>query len=260
LIPGQMRSQSMATQTARFTISPNICSTSDEDGSTILDIEHDKIYSVIGVGSLIWTKLAGSNRGLMAHSIVDDLSERFHDVARQTIEADVSKLLDSFRSKGIIVEDDKTGYVRSSFSQSLNHSLIFLSRVFATLLFRLRLYTFTAFLGIATVNFVLRVLGFNRLCEAIKHWPVHERTGDQETKQQICEAVKKAASWYPRQAMCLQRSAITTCLLRQSGVAADLVIGCRKIPFGAHAWVEVEGEVANDKRQVQEFYKVLSRL
>lgn len=249
----------MVTQTGRFTISPNIYSTSDEDGSTILDVENDKIYSLIGVGSLIWAKLARSSRGLMFHSIVDDLSQQFQDVSRQTIEADVSNLLESFRSKRIIIAEAKSRYLRSSFSQTINRSLIVFARGSVSLLFRLRLYTLSAFLGIATVNLVLRLLGFRRLCELVKGWPVIECDANPNTKQQVCEAVRKAASWYPRQSMCLQRSAITTCLLRQNGIAADMVIGCRKIPFGAHAWVEVGGEVANDKKQVQEFYKVLSR-
>ena len=248
----------MATVTESFTVSPHIYSTSDADGSTILDIENDKIYSLIGVSSLIWAKLAASSRGLMLHSIVDYVSERFQEVPRQTIEADASRLLESLRSKGIVTAGAKSGYLPVS-SRSISRSLMFLARVSASVLLRLRLYTFTAFLGIATVNLVLRILGFQRLCEAIKNWPVCDRVAIAEPKHQVCEAVKKAASWYPRQSMCLQRSAITTCLLRQSGVAADMVIGCRKIPFGAHAWVEVEGEVANDKRQVQEFYKVLSR-
>jgi hypothetical protein len=250
----------MVTETVRFTISPNIYSTSDEDGSTILDIEHDKIYSLIGIGSLIWAKLAGSSRGLMFHSIVDDLSQRFQDVSRQTIEADVSRLLDSFRGKGIIVAGGKSGYLRSSLSPSINLRLIGLARGSTSVLFRLRLYTLSAFLGIATVNLMLRFLGFHSLCELVRCWPVRAGDTKSDAKEQVCEAVRKAASWYPRESMCLQRSAITTCLLRQSGIAADMVIGCRKIPFGAHAWVEVDGEVANDKKQVQQFYKVLSRL
>jgi len=250
----------MATATARFTLSPNICSTSDEDGSTILDIQHDKIYSVIGVSSLIWRKLADSTHGLAARSIVDDLSERFQDVSRRTIEADVSQLLESFRSKGIIVAKDGSDHLRSSFSQRVNRSLTTVARISCGWLFHLRLYTFTAIVGIASVNLLLRVLGFKTLCETVRSWPINDRVLIADARPLVCEAVKRAAIWYPRQSMCLQRSVVATCLLRQSGVAADLVIGCRKIPFGAHAWVEVAGEVANDKRQVQGFYKVLTRL
>ena len=157
----------MATVTERFTVSPHVYSTSDDDGSTILDIENDKIYSLIGVSSLIWAKLADSNRGLMLHSIVDYVSELFQEVPRQTIEADASKLLASLRSKGIITAEAKSGGIPSSISQSINRSLMFLARVSASGLLRLRLYTFAAFLGIATVNLALRILGFQRLCEAI---------------------------------------------------------------------------------------------
>lgn len=248
----------MATVTERFAVSPNIYSTSDEDGSTILDVANDKIYSLIGVSSLIWAKLAASSRGLMLHNIVDYVSDRFQEVPRQTIETDAAKLLESLRTKEIITAGAKTSF-RSSVYKPLSRSLILVARASANVLLRLRLHTFTAFLGIASVNLVLRVLGFQMLCEAIKAWPTNDRSVIPDAKLKVCEAVKKAASWYPRQSMCLQRSAVTTCLLRQSSVAAELVIGCRKIPFGAHAWVEVAGEIANDKRQVQEFYKVLSR-
>jgi hypothetical protein len=249
----------MATVTERFAVSPNIYSTSDEDGSTILDVANDKIYSLIGVSSLIWAKLAASSRGLMLHNIVDYVSDLFQEVPRQTIEADAAKLLESLRTKGMITAGAKDSYIGSRISKSICRSLIFLARLPASVLLRLRLHTFTAFLGIAMVNLVLRVLGFQMFCEAIKSWPINDRPITPGAKLKICEAVRKAGSWYPRQSMCLQRSAVTTCLLRQSGVAAELVIGCRKIPFGAHAWVEVAGEIANDKRQVQEFYKVLSR-
>lgn len=249
----------MATVTEHFAISSHIYSTSDEDGSTILDIENDKIYSLIGVSSLIWSRLAASRRGLGLHSLVDFVSEQFHEVPRQTIEADTRRLLDSLRDKGIVVAGDKPGYFRSSFSRSIGRSVMFLIGLWTRVLWRPRLYTFTAFVGIGVVNLMLWLCGFRRLCEAVKFWPVRRQDFVEPAPEKVCAVVKRAASWYPRQSVCLQRSAVTTCLLRQSGIEAELVIGCRRIPFGAHAWVEVGGEVANDKKQVQEFYKVLSR-
>jgi hypothetical protein len=59
--------------------------------------------------------------------------------------------------------------------------------------------------------------------------------------------------------LCLQRSAATTCLLRSHGVRALLVIGAQRIPFRAHAWVEVDGQVVNDKPYMHEIYAVLDR-
>jgi hypothetical protein len=59
--------------------------------------------------------------------------------------------------------------------------------------------------------------------------------------------------------MCLQRSAVMVFLLRSSGVNAKLVIGCQKLPFLMHAWVEVDGEVVDEKPRVQRIHQVLER-
>jgi hypothetical protein len=38
-----------------------------------------------------------------------------------------------------------------------------------------------------------------------------------------------------------------------------MVIGAQQLPFKAHAWVEVDGRVVNDKPYVPEMYTVLDR-
>ena len=84
--------------------------------------------------------------------------------------------------------------------------------------------------------------------------------GEQELSiDQICRAVDLACIWYRKQVLCLQRSAATSCLLRRHGVAATMVIGAQQAPFRAHAWVEVEGRVVNDKPHIPEIYAVLER-
>lgn len=75
----------------------------------------------------------------------------------------------------------------------------------------------------------------------------------------ICAAIDEACIWYWRQVLCLQRSAATTCLLRRYGVDAQMVIGAQQMPFKAHAWVEVDGRVVNDKAYMREMYAVLDR-
>ena len=64
---------------------------------------------------------------------------------------------------------------------------------------------------------------------------------------------------YPKQVLCLQRSAATTLLLRRRGIAAEMVIGAQLLPFKSHAWVESEGAVVNDKPYVREIYRILDR-
>ena len=77
--------------------------------------------------------------------------------------------------------------------------------------------------------------------------------------ERICAAVDMACIWYWKEALCLQRSAATACLLKQYGVAAQMMIGAQQMPFKAHAWVEVDGRVVNDKPYIREMYAILER-
>jgi hypothetical protein len=80
-----------------------------------------------------------------------------------------------------------------------------------------------------------------------------------QTIDQICNAVDRACTWYWKEALCLQRSAATVCLLKHHGVEAQLVVGAQSMPFRAHAWVEVDGRVVNDWPYMREMYAVLDR-
>ncbi len=77
--------------------------------------------------------------------------------------------------------------------------------------------------------------------------------------ERICAAVDMACIWYWKEVLCLQRSAATACLLKRYGIAAQMVIGAQQMPFRAHAWVEVDGRVVNDKPYTPEMYAVLDR-
>ena len=90
-----------------------------------------------------------------------------------------------------------------------------------------------------------------RTCRAVEF--------DDDITRKICSAVDLACVWYWKHVLCLQRSAAAACLLRDSGVPAELVIGAQHMPFRAHAWVEVEGRVVNDKSYTNEMYAVLDR-
>jgi hypothetical protein len=65
--------------------------------------------------------------------------------------------------------------------------------------------------------------------------------------------VNYACIAYLKGVFCLQRSAVTTCLLPSVGVSAQMVIGAQKAPFKAHAWTEVGGLAINERRDVQNF-------
>lgn len=117
-----------------------------------------------------------------------------------------------------------------------------------------------AFLGLAAAHAIMKFAGFHRLYQTVKGWPVSKKRGaNAEQIAAVIAAVDRAGRYYPKHALCLQRSAVGTCLLRLAGVQAQMVMGCRKIPFRGHAWVEVNGEVVNDTPNVLVHYRVLDR-
>ncbi len=116
-----------------------------------------------------------------------------------------------------------------------------------------------AYLQLIRMDLYLARGDFAAMYERVRRVRLRKRTGSPETIDTICQAVDIASVWYWKQVPCLQRSAAATCLLRQHGIAAQLVIGAQCMPFRAHAWVEVEGKIVNDKPYVSELYAVLDR-
>jgi Transglutaminase-like superfamily len=100
---------------------------------------------------------------------------------------------------------------------------------------------------------------FSALYKRVRNYPVRKKRSSAPCIEEICGAVDMACIWYWKEALCLQRSAATACLLRRYGVPAQLVIGAQQMPFKAHAWVEVDGRVVNDKPYMHEMYAVLDR-
>ena len=100
---------------------------------------------------------------------------------------------------------------------------------------------------------------FKALYYTVKRWKVSGPPCEQGTIDRVCSAINYACVWYPKQALCLQRSFVTTYLLRKHGVPAQMVLGAQHIPFKAHAWVEVEGRAINERSDVQASYAVWDR-
>lgn len=106
-------------------------------------------------------------------------------------------------------------------------------------------------------NFLITTCDFARVYREVRDAPLKPlRDSSVET---VCRAVDIASIWFWKEVRCLQRSAATTYMLRNSGVPARLVLGVQPLPFKAHAWVEVEGFIVNDKPQVAERYAIIDR-
>jgi hypothetical protein len=116
-----------------------------------------------------------------------------------------------------------------------------------------------AYFTLMQFHFYVGRNNFAALHEKVRKCPAGELVPAPGEVERICSAVDIACVWYWKEALCLQRSAATAFLLKKHGVPAQLVIGTQQIPFKAHAWVEVNGRVVNDKPYTPEMYQVLDR-
>jgi hypothetical protein len=116
-----------------------------------------------------------------------------------------------------------------------------------------------ALIGFAAYDVLGLGRRFARLHRTVRHWPISNTPQPADLVARVCDAVNVAAAWYPKRALCLQRAVVTTCLLRSLGVPAVMVLGAQKLPFKAHAWVEIGGRPINERVNVQEVYGVWER-
>lgn len=116
-----------------------------------------------------------------------------------------------------------------------------------------------AYWNLVFFDFYLVRGNFDALHGRVRNYPTSARLPERDALHRVCSAVDMACIWYWKEALCLQRSAATTCLLRKHGISAVLVIGAQQMPFQAHAWVEVDRRVVNDKVYMPEMYAVLDR-
>jgi len=229
-----------------------------EDGCVVLDIEHDRILKLNAVGAEVWKLLSA---GEPEAQIVWKISQQYQ-VSEPRVAEDVRALImkiEQFRlSPGNSIfaaqpeprahTDSQPSYPWYGQTGVDDHS----PKPKVELVI-------TAFLGLAMFDLILCLSSLRSLCACVRACPVSRQAAlpGPQTIGQICSSVQRACVWYPKQALCLQRSAVTTCLLKTYGIAAQMVVGARPMPFLAHAWVEVDGSIVNDWAGVKKLYQPL---
>ena len=116
-----------------------------------------------------------------------------------------------------------------------------------------------AYLRLIQFDLYLARRNFKALHQKVREYPISEMPTALNAVEQICAAIDMACIWYWKEVLCLQRSAATACLLKRHGIAAQMIVGAQKMPVKAHAWVEVNGRVVNDKPYMREIYAVLDQ-
>jgi hypothetical protein len=224
---------------------------SSEDGGVLLDIDHDRILRLNPVGTEMWKLLSAGER---EPEIVQRISRQYQ-VDQARVAEDVRALLKRISELRVSPANSMSADCTSPKHQDSGQvSYPWYGPAGDQRPTPSALGVFTAFIGLAIFDLILWLFSLKLLCSCVKAWPVGRRKPDPIISGKLCNAVEQASVWYPKKALCLQRSAVTTCILRSHGVAARMVIGMRTIPFLAHAWVEVDGSVVNDWRSVAKFY------
>jgi hypothetical protein len=113
---------------------------------------------------------------------------------------------------------------------------------------------------LAYVDGVMHLRSFKALHGLVRDQEVRARMTSKACVPRLCRAIEVASALYFKRVPCLQRSAATTILLRRHGSPAELVIGAQLLPFRSHAWVEIGGQVVNDKPYLRQIFQVMDRL
>jgi hypothetical protein len=114
-----------------------------------------------------------------------------------------------------------------------------------------------AYFGLIAHNFFMSRHDFASLNRRVREFPLRQGAGGTSATETVSVALDVACCFYPRRVLCLQRSAVLVKMLRRHGIPAHMVIGAQKLPFKAHAWVEVDGRIVNDRLASREKFCVL---
>lgn len=251
----------METDRKRFCVAGEVCfSPATDDGCIILDVRQDSILSLNSTGALMFAKLAASEKGMTRAELLAAIAEEFADVPLARLEAAVDRLLNQLTERNVIETSVTRGPSRAWARNKVSAVCVVCLKAVIKPLLWVKARTTAALILLTSMDAMLKVGGFNTLHDVVKRWKLRQLSSDAtETIADGCATVEKACIWHPKEKLCLQRSAVATCLLRSLGVPAEMVIGVHKMPFYGHSWVEVDGTVVNDHKNVQTFFSVISR-
>jgi transglutaminase superfamily protein len=114
-----------------------------------------------------------------------------------------------------------------------------------------------ACIGLVAHDLFMARHDFSSLHRRVRDFGLHATASCADPQAIVGSALDLACCFYPKKVLCLQRSAVLVKMLRQNGVPAQMMIGAQKLPFKAHAWVEVNGKAFNDRLAEREKFLVL---
>ena len=197
----------------------------------ILDLTSESYRVLDDQASLLWSVLIG-DRSVEAGA---EIADRIYGIGRQAFEGELTDFAEHCREEGLLLGD-------SDMPAALDNPAIFLPDLrWCPIPIR------ATFFMLATRR-ALRHAGFRATYSAMaSRWPM---AGAAPLTPAMLRAFGIAENLFiarraPRD--CLLRSLSLFAFLRSANIPVDHVIGVRRFPFRAHAWVEHRGERLIDR-------------
>lgn len=246
-----------------------------KDGTVLLSIADDRICKLNGVGALTWMILEDNSSGVDVEDVVRELSAQFdainaegqlsYEVSYEQLRSDTARFLNKMAEMKLLVVDsggqkiykinEGVSGTTSTQAEPISAEEKVLSSPTDCDVRPSKRETLAAFIGLLAFDLLLKFRGFESLINKVERWPTAApRVLEFETCRRVRAMVDRAQMYYPKKAMCLQHSAVVTCLLRRRGVPAQMVLAAQHFPAKAHAWVEVAGTVVNGNQSVRTKY------
>ncbi|HXQ73718.1 MAG TPA: lasso peptide biosynthesis B2 protein [Pyrinomonadaceae bacterium] len=269
----------------------SIVAKNHRDGSVVLSTATDRIFKLNAVGALTWVVLEQGTKALSLNEVVDELHTQFEDInsdgetqyqiSREQLQTDTARFLNALADAGLVavvidpsgretyqIMEGACGTTSTTIADVTLKTTNNLQAIFRTPSVPQTVKTrpgkretLTAFCTLLAFDLLLRFRGFKALIKKVEDCPTAEpHTTDPDLCQRVCASVNRAQVYYPKKAMCLQHSAVITCLLRRHAVPAQMILAAQEFPPKAHAWVEVSGAVVNDFKQMKTRYRELKRI
>jgi hypothetical protein len=283
---------SMEVQTSTATVDMplfSLVASKHRDGTVLLSTSDDRVCKLNGVGALTWLILEQSTIALTVEDVVRELEKQFEEinaggeavyaVSPDQLKDDTSRFIDNLANAGLleilshadgrkcyrvkpgVSSTASTTVANASSTATPENNLTPVTSNTGPEISPPKRETLFAFWRLLSFDLLLRTRGFEALIKRVEGWPISEpQTTDMDVCRRVCAAVNRAQMYYPKKAMCLQHSAVVTCLLRRNGVPAQMVLAAQEFPPKAHAWADVAGTVVNDSQQVKTRYRELRRI
>jgi hypothetical protein len=235
------------------------------DGAIILDIDGTAgkrrtgtIFKLDALGLQMWMLLG---RGKTNTEIIDIILREYR-VDRETVQRDLANLIEEATRLGLPrVVPQVTVAAKTNLPEDIPSFKWYSDDTATARPDPSVSMLLAAYLGLWAFDFILSHISLAMICDIVKWWPTSRREIEDRSTLigRICTAVDVSCIWYHKKTVCLQRSALTTCMLRVWGVSAEMVLAARPMPVMPHAWVQVNGAVVNDFPAVKTFYPVLAK-